>query len=99
VGRPPDGKEESAAFRIDADDTNAHAIADLDFIDHCGHAMRCTLDVAAEVNDRSSSKFKALVTTLVLIAVIIFALFLLISFEGALSELSVDLTGNRSAMR
>ncbi len=69
MGRPPDGKEESAAFRIDADDTNAHAIADLDCIGHPGHAMRG--NVAAEGNDRSSSKFKALVTTLVLIGVII----------------------------
>jgi hypothetical protein len=32
--------EESAAFRIDADDTNAHTIADLDRIGHPGHAMR-----------------------------------------------------------
>jgi hypothetical protein len=43
-----------------------------------GHAMRGELDVAAEVNDRSSSKFTAPVTALVLIAVIIFALFMLI---------------------
>jgi hypothetical protein len=54
VGRP-DGKEQSATFRIDADDTNAHAIADLDRIGHPGHALRGKLaDVAAEVNDRSS---------------------------------------------
>ncbi len=51
----PDGKEESAAFRIDADDTNAHTIADLDRIGHRGHTMRGKLaDVAAEGNDRSS---------------------------------------------
>lgn len=47
----------------------------------------------AEVNDRSSSKFKAPVTALVLIGVITFVLFMLISDEGALSALSADLTG------
>ncbi len=81
-------------FRIDADDTNAHAIADLDCIGHTGHAMRG--NVPAEVNDRSSSKFKAPVTALVLIAVITFVPFMLISGEGALSALSAHLIRDRS---
>ena len=32
----PDGTDESAAFRIDADDTDAHTVADLDRIGHSG---------------------------------------------------------------